>query len=112
MQLMKITPYTEGTGYLTIIDSKGNKTSGKNLDSKMSHGYRVYRINDNLIISGLTPGAEDYALMKTDLSGVQVWVKTYGGENMDHCFAMDIVMIIQFIYLDISREFKTGIHIL
>ena len=82
--------YTEGTGYLTIIDSKGNKTSGKNLDSKMSHGYRVYRINDNLIISGLTPGAEDYALMKTDLSGVQVWVKTYGGDNMDHCFAMDI----------------------
>ena len=28
--------------------------------------------------------------MKTDLSGVQVWVKTYGGDNMDHCFAMDI----------------------
>ena len=82
--------YTEGTGYITFIDSEGNKTSGKNLDTKMSHGYRVYRINDNLIISGLTPGAEDYALMKTNLSGDQVWVKTYGGDNMDHCFAMDI----------------------
>ena len=82
--------YTEGTGYITFIDSEGNKTSGKNLDTKMSHGYRVYRINDNLIISGLTPGAEDYALMKTNLSGDQVWVKTYGGESNDHCFAMDI----------------------
>ena len=82
--------YTEGTGYITLIDSEGNKTSGKNLDTKMSHGYRVYRINDNLIISGLTPGAEDYALMKTNLSGDQVWVKTYGGESNDHCFAMDI----------------------
>ena len=82
--------YTEGTGYITFIDSEGNKTSGKNLDTKMSHGYRVYRINDNLIISGLTPGAEDYALMKTNLTGDQVWVKTYGGDNMDHCFAMDI----------------------
>ena len=50
----------------------------------MSHGYRVYRTNDNLIISGLTPGAEDYALMKTNLTGDQVWVKTYGGDNMDH----------------------------
>ena len=28
--------------------------------------------------------------MKTNLTGDQVWVKTYGGDNMDHCFAMDI----------------------
>ena len=82
--------YTEGEGYITFVDLQGNKTSGKLLDSKMSHAYRIFLIDNNLMISGLTPGAEDYALMKTDLYGDTDWIKTYGGDNMDHCFAMDI----------------------
>ena len=82
--------YTEGTGYMTFLDSQGNKISSKNIDSQMSHAYRIYSINNSLIISGLSPGAEDYSLMKTDLNGEMEWIKTYGGENNDHCFAMDI----------------------
>ena len=56
----------------------------------MSHAYRIFKVENNLVISGLTAGAEDYALMKTNLSGEKDWVKTYGGDNKDHCFAMDI----------------------
>ena len=82
--------YTEGKGYITFVDLQGNKTSGKLLDSKMSHAYRIFLIDNKLMISGLTPGAEDYVLMKTDLSGDTDWIKTYGGDKMDHCFAMDI----------------------
>ena len=60
--------YTEGKGYMTFFDLDGNKTSGKLLDTKMSHAYRISKINNDLIISGLTPGADDYALMKTNLA--------------------------------------------
>ena len=56
----------------------------------MSHAYRVLLLNENLIISGLTPGAEDYSLMKISLNGDMDWIKAYGGTDMDHCFAMDI----------------------
>jgi hypothetical protein len=82
--------YTEGKGYMTFFDLDGNKTSGKLLDTKMSHAYRISKNNNDLIISGLTPGAEDYALMKTNLNGEMQWIKTFGGESNDHCFAMDI----------------------
>ena len=82
--------YTEGKGYMTFFDLDGNKTSGKLLDTKMPHAYRISKINNDLIISGLTPGAEDYALMKTNLDGEMQWIKTFGGESNDHCFAMDI----------------------
>jgi hypothetical protein len=50
----------------------------------------LVKINNDLIISGLTPGADDYALMKTSLDGEMQWIKTFGGESNDHCFAMDI----------------------
>ena len=82
--------YTEGKGYMTFFDLEGNKTSGKILDNKMSHAYRIGKIGNDLIISGLTPGAEDYALMKTNFDGDIQWINTYGGESNDNCFAMDI----------------------
>ena len=82
--------YTEGEGYISFLDLNGNKLSGKSFDSQMSHAYRIFKVENNLVISGLTAGAEDYALMKTNLSGEKDWVKTYGGDNKDHCFAMDI----------------------
>ena len=82
--------YTEGKGYMTFFDLEGNKTSGRILDTKMSHAYRIGKIGNDLIISGLTPGAEDYALMKTNFDGDIQWINTYGGESNDHCFAMDI----------------------
>ena len=82
--------YTEGQGYITFFDLKGNKISGKLLNDQMSHAYRVLLLNDNLIVSGLTAGAEDYSLMKISLNGDVDWIKTYGGIDMDHCFAMDI----------------------
>ena len=82
--------YTEGEGYISFLDFNGNKLSGKSFDSQMSHAYRIFKVENNLIISGLTAGAEDYALMKTNLNGEKDWVKTYGGDKKDHCFAMDI----------------------
>jgi hypothetical protein len=33
--------YTEGKGYMTFFDLDGNKTSGKLIDTKMSHAYRI-----------------------------------------------------------------------
>ena len=84
--------YTEGKGYMTFFDLEGKKTSGKTLDTKMSHAYRIGKISNDLYISGLTPGAEDYALMKTNEEGEMQWIKTYGGESNDHCFAMDIAI--------------------
>lgn len=82
--------YTEGKGYMTFFDLDGNKTSGKLIDTKMSHAYRISKINNDLIISGLTSGADDYVLMKTNLDGEMQWIKTFGGESNDHCFAMDL----------------------
>ena len=61
--------YTEGEGYISFLDLNGNKLSGKSFDSQMSHAYRIFKVENNLIISGLTAGAEDYSLMKTDLNG-------------------------------------------
>ena len=82
--------FTEGQGYLTFYDGNGNKTSGKNISSTMAQAYRVVEYNGELIIAGLTAGAEDYALLKTDLMGNTIWSKTFGGSNSDHCFAMDV----------------------
>ena len=56
----------------------------------MAHAYRILRYNDALFVSGLTEGAQDYALLKMDNTGTVSWQKTYGGNNSDHCFAMDI----------------------
>jgi hypothetical protein len=82
--------FTEGQGYLTILDVYGNKLSGINLENTMAHAYRVKKSGSDFMVSGLTEGAKDYALLKIDASGNIIWNKTFGGSNLDHCFAMDL----------------------
>ena len=82
--------FTEGQGYLTILDGNGNKLSGINLENTMAHAYRIKKLGSDFMVSGLTEGANDYALLKIDASGNIIWNKTFGGANLDHCFAMDL----------------------
>lgn len=82
--------FTEGQGYITFMDGEGNITSQLNLENQMAHAYRIKKLGTDFLISGLTEGATDYALLKIDASGNIIWNKTFGGSNSDHCFAMDL----------------------
>ena len=82
--------YTEGNGVLLIMDEFLNLTNTIDINNYMSHAYRIHKINNALYISGLTEGASDYSLMKTDFFGNILWNKTYGGNADDHCFGMDV----------------------
>jgi len=82
--------YTEGEGYMVFLDNNGNKIADKDLRSYTTHAYRVKRYNNELIISGLSYGAEDYEVIKTDLTGNVLWKKSYGGSNADHGFGLDL----------------------
>lgn len=82
--------YTEGEGYITFLDSNGVKEKGINLNAYLAHAYRIKSKNNSLYISGLTEGAKDYGIIKTDRNGNILWRKKYGGSSEDHCFGMDI----------------------
>ncbi len=82
--------YTEGEGYLTFIDTSGNKTNGININSYTSHAYRIKAYNNELLVSGISLDSQDYNLIKFDFSGTVIWNKVLGGTNQDHCFGMDI----------------------
>ena len=86
----KNTFYTEGEGYMVFLDNFGSVIDVKDLNSYMSHAYRIAVHNDELLVSGLTDEALDYALVKMDLEGNVIWDKTYGGNGNDHNFAFDI----------------------
>lgn len=81
--------YSFGEGemdiYLIKTDSKGNKMWEKTFGGrKDDSGYYVKEIADGgFIIGGPTlsynsDGREEIFLMKTDLIGNQIWIKTYG----------------------------------
>ena len=86
--------FTEGNGMLLLIDFNGNLTSSININAYMAQGYRINNYNNELIISGLTEGASDYALVKTSISGNIIWNKTYGenvsGNRAHHCFGLAV----------------------
>lgn len=82
--------YTEGEGYITLLDSAGTKQSGFNVNNQISHAYRIKASGSEFMVSGLTQNAEDYALMKIDSCCNILWTKTYGGSGHDHCFGMDL----------------------
>ena len=82
--------FTEGKGHMVFMDQNGVQTSDLSLNSHMAHGYRIGSYDDEMIISGLTEEALDYALIKMDLNGSIIWSKTYGGDSSDHHFAFDI----------------------
>ena len=80
--------YTEGEGYLTFLNNNGIKIKGKKLN--LSHPYRIEAYKKEIFISGLTDGANDFGLIKTDSLGNIIWSKKFGGLNADHCFGMDL----------------------
>ncbi|MFL2571794.1 MAG: hypothetical protein ACJ0QL_07960 [Parvicellaceae bacterium] len=83
--------FTEGSGILLLMDAVGNLTGSWDISSLMAHGYRIINHNNELIISGLTEGGNDYALAKISISGNDVlWNKTFGGNGNDHCFGLDV----------------------
>jgi len=82
--------YTEGQGYIMFLDGNGNEISGINLNSYISQAYRIQYVNNELIIGGLSEEALDFKLIKMSLNGDVLWHESYGGNNYDHCFGMDI----------------------
>ena len=82
--------YAEGEGQMVFLDELGAVEQVVDLNSYMSHAYRVASYDGKLIISGLTEEALDYALVKMDMDGTVIWGKTYGGNGNDHNFAFDI----------------------
>jgi len=84
--------YTGGEGYITFLDSNVVKLNGVNINQYLSQAYRIKIINNELDISGLTDGANDYGLVKADSAGNILWHTRYGGNSSDHCFGMDIGM--------------------
>lgn len=81
--------FTGGQGYLTFMDLAGNITNQFNITDEMAHAYRIKKLGDDFVISGLTQGASDYKLIKINIDGNVMWSKTFGGSNSDHCFGMD-----------------------
>tara|TARA_Y100000996_G_scaffold188686_1_gene147426 strand:+ start:1357 stop:2691 length:1335 start_codon:yes stop_codon:yes gene_type:complete len=82
--------YTEGQGFIMFLDNNGNEINSFNLNSYISQAYRIKYINDELIISGLTEEAFDFKVIKMNLDGDILWHQSYGGNDYDHCFGMDI----------------------
>ncbi len=82
--------FTSGKGILSFINKNGKKLLDVDLSNHLSHAYRIKKVNDNLIISGLSENANDYSLIKLDYTGRIIWSKKYGGNNYDHNFGMDI----------------------
>ena len=82
--------YTEGQGYIMFLDENANEISSMNLNSYISQAYRIKYVNNELIISGLSEEAFDFKLIKMSLEGDVLWHQSYGGNNYDHCFGMDI----------------------
>ena len=61
---------------MVFLDELGTVEQVVDLNSYMSHAYRIASYDGQLIISGLTEEALDYALVKMDMDGTVVWGKT------------------------------------
>lgn len=82
--------FTEGKGHLMLLGPTGERISDRSLNAHMAQAYRMAGHDGHLFVSGLTEGAEDYALAKLTPAGDVVWAKTYGGSDADHNFAFDV----------------------
>ena len=79
--------FTEGRGHMMVFGPTGEQLSDKSLQVHMAQAYRIAMYEGDLYVSGLTEGAEDYALLRADITGEVKWAKTYGGSEPDHNFA-------------------------
>ena len=82
--------FTDGSGYITFLDSSGTKTLGIGLDDYLAQAYRIVEYNSDYYISGLTENANDFGLIKLDSLGNILWHRTYGGIASDHCYGMAV----------------------
>jgi hypothetical protein len=82
--------FTEGKGVLCKLNADGELTQSIDLSAHLAQAYRIQKSGDDYLIAGLTEGAEAYALLRLDSQGLVQWSKTYGGNNSDHCFGMDL----------------------
>lgn len=82
--------FTEGRGLISFLDANGSLINSESINSYMAHAYRIKAYNSKYIISGLTEGAEDYALISINEDGTLNWHSKYGGTSSDHNFGMDI----------------------
>tara|TARA_B100000886_G_scaffold73659_1_gene47396 strand:+ start:455 stop:1939 length:1485 start_codon:yes stop_codon:yes gene_type:complete len=82
--------YAEGEGFIMFLNENGIELSSQNLNQYIDQAYRVQTINNELIISGLSEGASDYKVIKMSLDGNVIWHYSYGGNEEDHCFGMDV----------------------
>jgi len=82
--------FTEGRGHLMLLGPRGERVSDRSLAAHMAQAYRIAEHGGALFISGLTDGAEDYALLKASPTGEVEWAKTFGGAAPDHNFAFGV----------------------
>ena len=80
--------FTQGDGYLTLLNNQGEKINGIQLN--LAHPYRIEPYNTEYFVSGLTENAADFGLIKIDSIGNTIWMEQYGGDKADHCFGMDV----------------------
>ena len=82
--------HKQGEGFVSFLDNNGFLVNGININTQLSHAYRIKNYNNEYFISGLTEEASQYGLIKIDSIGNLIWSKDYGGSNFDHCFGMDL----------------------
>ena len=82
--------FLECKGHLMRFELEGNPSSDSSLNYQMFHARRTFSYQEDLMVRGLTKNAEDYSLIKLSIIGEFLWAKTYGRNNPNHLFAMDM----------------------
>ena len=68
--MLKTVEYlTEGQGLIAFLNTDGSLINTQSINNFMAHAYRIKAYNSKYIISGLTEGAEDYALININEDG-------------------------------------------
>lgn len=83
-----------GECFIMKTDASGNLEWDKRLDP-VFHGMRVLQTDDGGFavcsnIRGKVPADLDFCLLKTDKNGELLWYKSYGGEDLENCYDIDL----------------------
>ena len=82
--------FVYGQGHISFLDANGDLLSSNSVNQHLSQAYRVEPTGDGYIIAGGTEDALQYGVIKINASGNVLWSRTFGGNNEDHCFGMDL----------------------